>query len=87
MAEKKQYWNFDRLLMRTKDILLIGGLLYGAFAFSARYLHLPGDVEALASSDKRQDEELNSLKGAIRDTGRDIREIKEYLIPTKEIAR
>lgn len=81
MASKDNYWNTDRMLMRIKDILIIGSALYGIFIVGAKYYPLPGDVEALASISKDHEKRIEKVENAISD----IREIKAVLLSqTKE---
>lgn len=56
----KPYWDVDRLLIRAKDLIIVGGALYAIFVVGVRYYPLPGEVEAHAETIK--DHEARILK-------------------------
>lgn len=57
---QKPYWDVDRLLIRTKDLIIVGGALYAIFVVGVKYYPLPGEVEAHAET--LQDHEARLIK-------------------------
>lgn len=50
MSSSKPYWDVDKLLIRTKDLIIVGAALWAIFVVGVKYYPLPGEVEAHAES-------------------------------------
>ena len=77
----------DKLLMRIKDMLLIGGTVFGVFVFIFRFQTLPDSVAEHTLK-------LNELNGndtqqtmEIRDVNKDIEYIKDTLSEIKGLLK
>lgn len=73
---EKDYWNLDRLLIRTKDFIIVGAALWAIFVVGVKYYPLPGEVMAQAETLKEHETRLQKVENSMRD----IAEIKEILI-------